>query len=137
MAAVVLACLSFSACCLTAPQNDPAAIPYKAGQRLRAPRFRAKLRRFMETASLPYKKKILLVALGTAGDVFPLLGLGRALQERGHQVQVASTIQYKMAIERGGLGFLPLHGIPGATDHPDYYHSSRSMHVVSEHLLIP
>jgi rhamnosyltransferase subunit B len=90
----------------------------------------------MEPSHPPYKR-MLLVTLGTAGDVFPLLGVGRALRERGYEVQVASTSQYKSPIEQGGLEFLALNGIPGATDHPDYYHPTRSMRVVAERLLIP
>ena len=81
--------------------------------------------------------KIMLVALGTAGDVFPIIGVGRALQKRGHEVHVASLPEHQGAVERGGLIFHVVEGIPGITDDPDAYHPTRSMRVVAERLVIP
>ena len=81
--------------------------------------------------------KMMLVTFGTAGDVFPLLGVGRALQARGHEVHVASTPQYQAAAEGAGLLFHALEGIPGASDAPDFYHPTRSMRLVAERMLIP
>jgi rhamnosyltransferase subunit B len=81
--------------------------------------------------------KIMLVGFGTAGDVFPLIGLGRALQQRGHEVHFASLPEYQGPIERAGLTFHVLKGIPGTRDAHDVYHPTRSMRVVAERLLIP
>ncbi len=81
--------------------------------------------------------RIMLVVLGTAGDVFPLIGVGRALQKRGHEVHLASLPEYQGSVERTGLTFHALKGIPGTTDAPDFYHPTRSMRVIAERLLIP
>jgi rhamnosyltransferase subunit B len=81
--------------------------------------------------------KIMLVALGTAGDVFPIIGLGRALQKCGHDVHLASPPEHQRAVEQAGLTYHRLNGIPGTADAPDIYHPTRSMHVVAERLLIP
>jgi rhamnosyltransferase subunit B len=81
--------------------------------------------------------RIMLVVFGTAGDVFPLIGVGRALQQRGHEVHLASLPEYQGSVERAGLTFHVLKGIPGTRDALDFYHPTRSMRVVAERLLIP
>jgi len=80
---------------------------------------------------------ILLAAIGTAGDVLPLAGLGRALAERGHVVKLASTPNFRRVAEAGGLQFHSLEGIPGAAGHRDLYHPTRGMQLVADRLLIP
>ena len=80
---------------------------------------------------------IMLIALGTAGDVFPLIGLGRILRQRGDEVHIASSNQFQGAVEQSGLPFHLLAGIPRLTDDPDAYHPTRSMRVVTERLIIP
>lgn len=42
-------------------------------------------------ASLAPAGRIILVALGSGGDVYPLVALGRALRARGHEVVMATT----------------------------------------------
>ncbi|HUQ90089.1 MAG TPA: nucleotide disphospho-sugar-binding domain-containing protein [Bryobacteraceae bacterium] len=79
----------------------------------------------------------MMVALGTAGDVFPMIGFGRALQQRGHEVHMASMPQYKGAVQSSGLVFQSLDGLQGVTDDPDFYHATRSMRVVAQRFLIP
>jgi rhamnosyltransferase subunit B len=81
--------------------------------------------------------RIMLVAFGTAGDVFPLIGVGRALRKRGHEVHVASLPEHQRPVERAGLVSHVLTGIPGIKDAPDFYHPRRSIRVVAERLLIP
>ena len=81
--------------------------------------------------------RIMLVAFGTAGDVFPLIGVGRALGKRGHEVHVASLPDHQSSVERAGLISHVLRGIPGIKGLPDFYHPRRSMRVVAERLLIP
>ena len=83
------------------------------------------------------KMKIMLVTVGTAGDVFPMIGIGRALQIRGHHVELASTADYAATVRRSGLPFRELHSIPGIRNVADFYHPTRSMHVVAERLWIP
>src|SRR6478672_11989399 len=81
--------------------------------------------------------RIMLVAIGTAGDVFPIIGVGRALQKRGHHVHLASLPEHKSAIQGADLTFCSLDGIPGTSDAPDIYHPTRSIRVVAERLVIP
>ncbi len=49
--------------------------------------------------------KILLASIGTGGDVFPFLGLGRALIQNGHQVAIASNENFRSIAEAEGMEF--------------------------------
>lgn len=49
---------------------------------------------------------ILLAPVGSSGDVYPFLGLGQALQQRGHHVTVLSSGYFAGAIEKAKLRFV-------------------------------
>jgi rhamnosyltransferase subunit B len=51
---------------------------------------------------------IMLIPIGSTGDVYPLVGLGAALRERGHEVEVIANSYYQAAVERAGLSFVEL-----------------------------
>lgn len=51
---------------------------------------------------------VLLIALGSHGDVHPFVGIGLALRARGHRVQVATNPYFASLIQRVGLEFLPI-----------------------------
>lgn len=51
---------------------------------------------------------ILLIAVGSHGDVHPFVGIGRALTARGHQVRVAANEHFAAMIGKAGLGFIQL-----------------------------
>lgn len=51
---------------------------------------------------------ILLIAIGSHGDVHPFVGIGRALAERGHAVRVAANEHFSDMIDRAGLGVIQL-----------------------------
>lgn len=50
--------------------------------------------------------QVLVVPFGAAGDVHPLVGLGRALAARGHEVTVVTHGWFEPLVRRAGLGFL-------------------------------
>lgn len=57
-------------------------------------------------------KRILIVAQGTYGDVFPMIALGEALQESGHEVTLAVEEEYLELVKSRGLeGFVYVRGI--------------------------
>ncbi|GAQ87657.1 hypothetical protein KFL_003680070 [Klebsormidium nitens] len=59
------------------------------------------------------KLNILLLVIGTRGDVQPMAALGRVLQEKyGHRVRVATHAPFKDAVEAQGLEFFPMPGNP-------------------------
>ncbi len=52
--------------------------------------------------------RILLLPFGSAGDVFPFIFLGRLLQARGHEIQIATACVFESAAKGAGLGFIPM-----------------------------
>ena len=70
----------------------------------------------------------LLIALGSEGDVSPLLRLGVALRGRGHQVSVVSSAYFEAAIRSAGLdpiGLGTVEDYEALTADPDLWHPSR------------
>src|SRR5439155_18493884 len=51
---------------------------------------------------------VLLIALGSHGDVHPFVGVGRRLRQRGHHVAVAANEYFKPLIDHAELEFLQL-----------------------------
>lgn len=51
---------------------------------------------------------ILLIAIGSHGDVHPFVGIGRALAARGHQVRIATNEHFARMVKSAGLGFIQL-----------------------------
>ena len=74
----------------------------------------------------------ILATIGSAGDLFPFLWIGRALQARGHRVDFLGPEQHAPFVEQAGLTF---HGLPAdmaVLDHPDLWHPTRGLSVVWE-----
>jgi UDP:flavonoid glycosyltransferase YjiC (YdhE family) len=67
--------------------------------------------------------------VGTDGDVFPHLGLGRVLRARGHRATLAAPATYRARAAAAGLGFASLATAEEAgrilTD-PDLWHPLKS-----------
>ena len=51
---------------------------------------------------------ILISCVGSAGDVYPFLAIGLALQQRGHEVELLTSPHFRSRIEAAGLAFVPL-----------------------------
>ena len=49
--------------------------------------------------------RVVIVAIGSAGDVHPFVAVGRGLFERGHDVLVLASAWYEEAVTRAGLRF--------------------------------
>jgi sterol 3beta-glucosyltransferase len=52
--------------------------------------------------------KVVLLALGSRGDVQPMVGLGKALQDVGKQVMVVALRDFAPLVEAAGLSFMPI-----------------------------
>jgi len=50
--------------------------------------------------------RVLISAVGSHGDTLPFVGLGRALQERGHDVRVYGNGLFSELVSRAGLAFV-------------------------------
>jgi UDP:flavonoid glycosyltransferase YjiC (YdhE family) len=74
---------------------------------------------------------VLLLPLGSAGDVLPFCGLARALAARGHRVTVAANPHFAALVARAGLDFLPLgdeRAFLRLVESPKLMHPARGFH---------
>jgi UDP:flavonoid glycosyltransferase YjiC (YdhE family) len=77
---------------------------------------------------------VLLIPIGSAGDVYPFVGLGLTLRARGHRVTLITSAYFESLAQRLGLDFVPLGTIENFEDvlvHPDAWHPLRSFHLVA------
>jgi rhamnosyltransferase subunit B len=85
-------------------------------------------------------KHFLLIAIGSAGDVHPFVGLGQTLKRRGHQVTIATCSYFRPLIERVGLGFveiIPAEEYLRMIEDPDLWHPMRGPRFVMQNAIAP
>lgn len=68
---------------------------------------------------------VILSSLGTDGDIFPYVGLGRVLRGRGHRITLVVSEDYRALAEQNDFSFRPL--VSSAENHellddPDFWH---------------
>ena len=81
-----------------------------------------------------------MAALGSHGDVHPILGIGRALRGRGHEVAVAANPLYREVIEQADLEPLPLGeeaDLLRAIEDPRIWQPIHSMKVLGGKVILP
>lgn len=74
--------------------------------------------------------RFVVVSIGSAGDLFPLMRLALALRAAGHGVTMLGPVQHAPFVEEAGLDF---HGLPAdeaVLDHPDLWHPTRGLALV-------
>lgn len=77
--------------------------------------------------------RIILVTLGSSGDVHPFVGIGRALARRGHEVIVATSEPFREIVEKAGLAFrsiLSTEAIHSAAVNPDLWKPFQGLGIV-------
>ena len=77
---------------------------------------------------------VLLLPIGSSGDVNPFVGLGAALKKRGHRVTVATNPYFEALIRRESLEFEPLgkrEEFTSLLNHPDLWHPRRCFEFVA------
>ncbi|XP_073142407.1 sterol 3-beta-glucosyltransferase UGT80A2-like isoform X1 [Henckelia pumila] len=65
-----------------------------------------------EDAELLPPLQIVMLIVGTRGDVQPFIAIGKRLQEDGHRVRLATHSNFKEFVMAAGLEFYPLGGDP-------------------------
>src|SRR5947209_15469779 len=76
---------------------------------------------------------ILLLPIGSSGDVHPFVALGRALRERGHRVTVITGAYFESLIRKANLEFVGLGTIEefeAVLRNADAWHPRRGFEVV-------
>ena len=79
--------------------------------------------------------RILMIPVGTAGDVYPYVAIGLALQRRGHEVSVLANAYFGPLLSRVGLSCIPVGTVDDylrAVEHPDFWHPRRALAGVGE-----
>lgn len=77
--------------------------------------------------------RFLLTPVGSGGDVHPFVGIGRALQARGHEVILFGAEPHRGVVEQSGLVFVPTvsaEQYDAATMDPDLWHPRRGVATV-------
>lgn len=69
---------------------------------------------------------IVIATVGSLGDLFPLLAIGRELHARGHRVTVATHAIHRLPIEQAGLAFADASGMPEPEDRAAF--TARAFH---------
>ena len=78
--------------------------------------------------------RVLLIPVGSAGDVHPHVGLALALRARDHDVTIATSAYFRPLIERLGLRFVPLGTVEdyqALTCNPDLWHHRKGLDVIA------
>lgn len=86
----------------------------------------------MDAARKPMRgaHHIVLVTIGSAGDLFPFMRMALALREAGHRISFLGPVQHEAVVRAAGL---PFHGLPAdaaVLDHPDLWHPTRGFGIV-------
>src|SRR5262249_8339824 len=83
---------------------------------------------------------VIVIALGSAGDVHPLIGLSLTLRGRGDDVLMIGPFVFRIVAERVGLEYVGI----GTQDEyrealrdPDLWHPTRSFSVAARRLILP
>ena len=83
--------------------------------------------------------EFLLIPIGSAGDVHPLVALGLALKRRGHAVTLYTNGHFEALARRAGLDFLPLgtaEDFRAAIENPDVWHPIRGFKTVADWAIV-
>jgi UDP:flavonoid glycosyltransferase YjiC (YdhE family) len=77
--------------------------------------------------------KFVMTPVGSAGDVHPFIGLGRALRARGHDVVIVTAGPFEQTVTRAGLRFretVSAEIFDRLSKHPDLWNSLRGLKLV-------
>jgi rhamnosyltransferase subunit B len=80
--------------------------------------------------------QFLITALGSYGDVHPMVGLGSALAARGHRAKIVTNPYFEDVVTGAGLELVPLgtrENYIELSQHPDLWHPIRGPKLVLSH----
>jgi rhamnosyltransferase subunit B len=73
---------------------------------------------------------VVLITIGSAGDLFPFLRIGTVLRDAGHRVSFVAPWLHQPYVEQAGLPFYGLDIDEAVLDDPDLWHAIRGFSVV-------
>ena len=84
--------------------------------------------------------RVILITLGSAGDVLPMVGLGHALSRQGHEAIVVSNGHFREDVEEAGLEFIALGSVEDLDklkENPDIWHWRKGMEILFRECYLP
>jgi rhamnosyltransferase subunit B len=84
----------------------------------------------MDLAFDPPRPHIVVVTIGSAGDLFPFLRMAIALRDAGHQVSFLAPAMHEPYVRQAGLAFTPLAIDTAVLDDPGLWHARKGFSVV-------
>ena len=81
---------------------------------------------------------ILILAVGSYGDVLPLIGLGRELRSRGHAVTFFTNGHFANLVQQAELNFIPMGSAEeydAVANHPDLWHPQKGWRVIMKRMM--
>ena len=78
--------------------------------------------------------RMILIAIGSAGDVHPILAIARELSRRNHEVIVLTNPSFEPLVSRLGFDFRPLgtrEEFDEVADNPDVWHPVRGFRLLA------
>lgn len=82
-------------------------------------------------------RRILILAVGSAGDVYPFIVIGQALRARGYAVTLIATANFRERVERAGLRFvsgLSQEVLDASVSDPDLWHPVKGFATIWKHM---
>jgi rhamnosyltransferase subunit B len=83
--------------------------------------------------------RFILTPVGSAGDVHPFVGIGRALRLRGHEVIVLTAGPFAEVVRKAGLIFQEVASVEeydSVSKHPDLWHPRRGLRLVLDSVAV-
>ncbi|MCA9245682.1 MAG: glycosyltransferase family 1 protein [Planctomycetales bacterium] len=80
----------------------------------------------------------LLTAIGSHGDVHPLVGIALELKNRGHRATLVANPHFQGLVERVGLEFLPVgteEQFEQIAQDPNLWHPTKGVQTIARHLI--
>ncbi len=84
--------------------------------------------------------RILIQTFGSAGDVHPYVGLGRALKERGHDVLLFANSLFAESVQAAGLTYVEcgrVEDFAGLIENPDLWHPQKGVELIMREGVAP
>ncbi|USX12707.1 glycosyltransferase [Oxalobacteraceae bacterium OTU3CAMAD1] len=82
-------------------------------------------------------RHILILAAGSAGDVYPFIVIGQALLRRGYDVTLVASDNFKERVERAGMAFasgLSQAELDELVHDPDLWHPQKGLFTIWKHM---
>ena len=82
-------------------------------------------------------RHILILAAGSAGDVYPFIVVGQALLRRGYDVTLVASDNFKERVERAGMAFasgLSQAELDELVHDPDLWHAQKGLFTIWKHM---